>query len=294
MTASGQKQIQWTELELQYIRDNYQAKTCAEMAIHLGRSTRSVAHKYNQLGLVRNILEIGQIVDGWKIIDKFVINIGDQNRTMVEIESVVGEYRTRKVPMTVLANGEINNPDISKKTGKKIVHHELSKHPLYYRYNGIKNRCYNHNVEAYENYGGRGIKMCEEWKNDFKAFYNWCIANGCDGDKQIDRIDNDGDYCPENCRIVARKINTDNRRVSINITAWGETKNASDWSLDERCKTSYSAMLYRINAGWSAEEAISKPSRSTMDKFKRFKALYAYIKKTRPEIIEEFLLADTA
>ena len=90
---------------------------------------------------------------------------------------------------------------------------------LYKRYQNIKKRCYNENSISYKNYGGRGIKMCKRWlgKDGFKNFLNWALKNGYSPELQIDRIDNNKGYSPNNCRWVDRKTNMKNRRNSIII-----------------------------------------------------------------------------
>lgn len=85
--------------------------------------------------------------------------------------------------------------------------HGLSGHPMYKTWEGMVARCENKNNSGYINYGGRGITVCTEWRNSFKSFYDWAIENGYSENLTIDRIDNDGNYCPENCQWITNAEN---------------------------------------------------------------------------------------
>ena len=93
----------------------------------------------------------------------------------------------------------------------------LSRTRLYRIYNCMKNRCYDPNHDNYKHYGGRGIKVCDEWldkENGFIKFYNWAMANGYADNLSIDKIDNDKGYSPDNCRWATVEQQTNNRRSS--------------------------------------------------------------------------------
>lgn len=94
--------------------------------------------------------------------------------------------------------------------------HELCGARIYNIYNGIIQRCFNPKATGYENYGGRGITVCDEWKRDRQAFFNWAMANGYANELSIDRIDVDGNYCPQNCRwATAHEQRINQRRMKI-------------------------------------------------------------------------------
>ncbi len=118
-------------------------------------------------------------------------------------------------------------------------------------------RCTNHRVERYPRYGDRGISVCVEWL-DFDAFRSWALANGYSQSLSIDRGDNDGDYEPANCRWIPLSEQKNNTSRSVFLSAFGETKTLLDWSRDQRCVVSYSALQLRIRkCKWPAEKAIS-------------------------------------
>jgi len=136
--------------------------------------------------------------------------------------------------------------------------HGMSETKLCQVWSGIKKRCINPRQKAYADYGGRGIRVCDRW---IDSFDNFLLDMGLPpGDKHtIDRIDNDGDYEPSNCRWATRSEQARNKRNSIRITLYGKTLSISDWA-DETGLTR-SAITQRISNGWSVEDALTKPRR---------------------------------
>ena len=107
--------------------------------------------------------------------------------------------------------------------------HGLSRTIIYHRWESMMGRCYGDKRSFYKNYGGRGIKVCDEWHNPV-AFVEWALANGYEENLSLDRIDNDGDYCPENCRWATLKQQARNKRTSRLIDIDGTIKTLSEWS----------------------------------------------------------------
>ena len=107
--------------------------------------------------------------------------------------------------------------------------HKQSGTRLYEIWQGIKKRCYNPHEPRYARYGGRGVAVCDEWKNDFSAFYEWAVGSGYNDTLTIDRIDNDGDYCPNNCRWASQETQARNRSNNIKIMIGNSTRTLTEW-----------------------------------------------------------------
>lgn len=123
----------------------------------------------------------------------------------------------------------------------------------------MKSRCDKPTDGSYYKYGGRGIRVCDAWY-DYFAFRSWSIENGYEDGLTIDRIDNEGNYEPSNCRWTDLKTQSRNTRTNRLITAFGETKTMMDWSEDPRCVVSYAALSLRIGRrGWDDERALITP-----------------------------------
>lgn len=138
---------------------------------------------------------------------------------------------------------------------------------LYQIWKGIKQRCYNPNRKEYKNYGARGIIMCKDWKNNYTKFYNWAISNGYNNRLTIERINNNGNYEPNNCKWITLSDQTQNKRNNIILSAFGTTKTCKSWSKDKRCVVEYTTIIKRLNRGWPTEEAIVTPKQSPSQHF---------------------------
>lgn len=124
----------------------------------------------------------------------------------------------------------------------------------------MKNRCFNTKTERYKDYGARGITVCDEWKNDFQTFYDWAMSNGYFDNLTIDRIDNDGNYEPSNCRWATIKEQNRNSRSCEMIEYKGEIHCLKEWS--EILGLSYGALKDRKSYGWSIERMFETPVRN--------------------------------
>ena len=151
-----------------------------------------------------------------------------------------------------------------------------TKHGLYIEYpelyTVIKNairRCTDSNCKHYKHYGARGIKVCTEWMSDKRAFIEWALSNNWKKGLDLDRIDNDGDYTPTNCRFVARHVNINNRRCT-RISNTGIPL-AEQYRAAESPSVSYSCFSGRVERGWDVESALTEPCRCDRPLVKLYK-----------------------
>lgn len=142
-------------------------------------------------------------------------------------------------------------------TKVRATTHGLSNTRLYNIWRVMRKRCDYENGANYKHYGAKGIRVCAEWYN-FENFRDWAITNGYEDGLTIDRIDNNGNYTPENCRWVDMKAQSRNTSRNKLITFRGETHCMQDWA--DILGINYRTIQQRINVyGWSAERALTTP-----------------------------------
>jgi len=135
---------------------------------------------------------------------------------------------------------------------------QRERHPVYLAWHDMLQRCENPNFTTYKDYGGRGIRVCEEW-HDAKIFIDWALANGWREGLTIDRINNNGNYEPSNCRWVTRKEQARNKRNNHLITFNEKTQPMAQWA--EEVNISVQTLSARINQyHWPIERALTEPN----------------------------------
>lgn len=126
---------------------------------------------------------------------------------------------------------------------------------LYRIWAQMKRRCSLPTVKSYHRYGGRGIRVCDEWTNSFVTFEQWALANGYKSNLTLDRRDNDGHYEPDNCRWVTMVVQANNRKTSKLVVYHGETMTVAELARLE--DINQATLRYRLSHGWSVEDAVS-------------------------------------
>lgn len=170
--------------------------------------------------------------------------------------------KIKSINMSQVINGIIKSCGcLQKEKTKKIkpnLKHGKSQTRIYKIWNAMKDRCYNENHVQYYLWGGKGIKVCDEWLNDFMNFYNWSMKNGYADNLSIDRIDGDKNYSPLNCRWSTKKQQARNINTNINVEYKGETHCLAEWSEILGIKSS---TLYWRYKNWKDKEKIFNKSK---------------------------------
>lgn len=143
--------------------------------------------------------------------------------------------------------------------GKHLVKHGLTYHPLSDIWSAIIQRCTNPKNKAYRYYGGRGVTICDEWRNDFKPFYDWCMMNGWEKGMEVDKdIKGTGFlYSPEMCIVTTQRLNRTYDKTSKVVEYMGGSKTTVEWAY--MYGLSSHTVWNRLNIGWDIERALKTP-----------------------------------
>lgn len=141
---------------------------------------------------------------------------------------------------------------------KKLAQkHGLSHTRLHRIWHSMYCRCYYPSTNQYKHYGGKGIKVCDEWKHceGFINFYNWAVNNGYNDELTLDRIDNEKNYCPENCRWSTPKFQSNHKTNNVIYTFNGKSQTAKQWCEEYGIK--HTTFNDRLKRGWTLEQALT-------------------------------------
>jgi len=132
--------------------------------------------------------------------------------------------------------------------------HGLSYHPCYGVWNNMVSRCYNKKDIGYNNYGGRGVSVCSMWKESPTLFIQWLLGNGWEKGLQIDRKNNNGNYCPNNCRVVTPTENNNNSRRNHVVIIHGEQLTMAE--AERKYGLKKGIIKKRFSYGWRGDDLV--------------------------------------
>ena len=188
--------------------------------------------------------------------------------------TVLVKYDGRSVPLTEVCEKLGISPDLVRgrlrsgwELGRAINTPSLQsgtrKHKTYNRlrgiYNGVLQRCYRAECQAYKNYGGRGVSVCELWRKSYEDFETWALENGYSEHLTLDRIDVNGNYCPENCRWVTKSDQAKNKRGTVYVIYKGTRISALELYDLKSPPCGYKVFLSRLRKGWELDRALTQP-----------------------------------
>lgn len=164
-------------------------------------------------------------------------------------------------PITPLKLGRTKSCGCMNSENRRLNYrkHGMSSSRVFHIWANMLDRCNNPNSPRYQDYGGRGITVCDEWidENGSTNFINWALSNGYSNNLTLDRIDNDKGYSPQNCRWVDNRTQQRNKRTNRLIDYQNETHCLKEWS--EILNIKYTTLQTRLRNGWSVEKAFQTP-----------------------------------
>lgn len=196
-----------------------------------------------------------------KVLEVYMKKCGNRNRKYAKCICECGNiFELRYDSLKITKSCGCLKKEQDKINLTKHHSHKLTGTKLWNTYYGMLSRCYRNNDKRYNDYGGRGIKVCEEWKNSFEEFVKWSFENSFVDSEEysIDRIDNNLGYSPDNCRWTTRKAQCRNRRSNTIIYYEGEYITLIE--LSEKTGIPYSLIRERYNRGNNLEEILTKGS----------------------------------
>lgn len=143
---------------------------------------------------------------------------------------------------------------LNKEKPSNNIKHHMSGTIIYRKYISMKKRCYDEESQNYKYYGGRGITICQEWLDDFMNFYNWAMRNGYEDTLTIERVDVNGNYCPENCCWIPKSSQAHNKTNTYIVNGEYLAKKARELNV-----VSPQTARERCKRGWALQDAISIP-----------------------------------
>lgn len=202
----------------------------------------------------------GQRFGRWTVVGREPNRVGSSGHIKVMWLCKCDCGATRCVDSGSLRSGKSQScgcykADVTTDRNRKWQHTDCRLHGIW---NNMIDRCYRPSCAAYKNYGGRGIAVCDLWKDSFDEFYEWAHGHGYQPGLTIDRRDVNGSYSPENCQWVDRKAQANNRTNNLWIEFNGQRRTAQQWA--EQTGLQAQLIAQRIQSGWSIEDALAKPA----------------------------------
>lgn len=211
-------------------------------------------------------VKIGTIFGYWLVLgeaDPLVYPNGRRKRLIV-CKCTACSETIEKVRYESLQQGLSTSCCLGKlRSQKSRTVHGFRKHPIRSVHRNMLDRCYNIKNKHYKYYGGRGISVCKEWRNDLKVFAEWALANGYEKGLQIDRENNSGIYEPNNCRFVTQKVQANNMSKNISVNYKNKQYTFMQFWEEFNENISYSTALHRyVKLKMSPMSSVVSPLRN--------------------------------